>query len=217
MRRTLVVAFAAVLLAAAAPAALAQGKAPAFELTPTAGYWYGDTLSNGTTGIFDFDVTIDDAPSYGVRMGYRLTPAVALELFYAESTADMVTGEDELFGGEQSIGEIDMTVAEIGVEGSFGTSRVVPFIAGGIGAMRLDPRLSGASADTRFAGDFGGGLKLFLAPQLALRFDARLHSVLVGDNDDRNCGDWDEWEDWDCRYNDWLNFVEVAVGLSIVF
>jgi hypothetical protein len=217
MRRKPAFVLTAVLLLFAAPAVMAQGKAPAFELTPTAGYWYGDTLSEGTTGIFDFDVTIDDAPSYGLRLAYRFSPALALEMFYAESTADMVTGEDELFGGEQSIGEIDLTVAEVGIEGSFGTSRVVPFIAGGIGAMRLDPRLSGASADTRFAGNFGGGLKLFLAPQLALRFDARLHSVLIGENEERDCDDWDDWEEWDCQYNDWLNFVEVAVGLSIVF
>lgn len=217
MRPVLAKVWVAVLLLAAAPMASAQGQAPAFELTPTAGYWYGDTLSEGTTGIFDFDVTIDDAPSYGVRLAYRFTPALALELSYSDSTADMVTGEDELFGGEEKIGEIDVQVAEIALEGSFGTSRVVPFLAGGIGAMRLEPRLSGATADTRFVGNVGGGLKLFLTPQLALRIDARLHSVLVGENEERNCDDWDDWEDWDCRYNEWLNFVEVAAGISIVF
>jgi hypothetical protein len=205
------------LVVAAAPLAWAQGTPGSVELAPTAGYWFGDTLSEGTTGIFDFDVTIDDAPSYGLRLGYRFAPNGALEGHYGQVRADLVTGDDELFGGQQKVGEIDLTVAEIGVEGSFGSARLVPFLAGGIGAMWLDPDLSGASSDTRFVGNFGGGLKLFLSPQIALRFDARLHSVLIGENDDRDCDDWDDWEEWDCRYNDWLNFGELSLGLSFVF
>jgi hypothetical protein len=209
--------FAVLFLVVVAPFAAAQGTAGSVELTPTAGYWFGDTMSEGTTGIFDFDVTIDDAPAYGLRLGYRFSPNWALEGYFGQMRADLVTGDDELFAGQEKIGEIDVTAAEIGVEGSFGSSRLVPFLAGGIGAMRLDPDLSGASADTRFVGNFGGGFKLFFTPQIALRFDARIHSVLIGDNDDRDCDDWDDWEEWDCQYNDWLNFGELAVGLSFVF
>lgn len=209
--------FAVLFLVAVSPFAAAQGTAGSVELTPTAGYWFGDTMSEGTTGIFDFDVTIDDAPAYGLRLGYRFSPNWALEGYFGQMRADLVTGDDELFAGQEKIGEIDLTTAEVGVEGSFGSSRLVPFLAGGIGAMRLDPDLSGASADTRFVGNFGGGFKLFFTPQIALRFDARIHSVLIGDNDDRDCDDWDDWEEWDCQYNDWLNFGELAVGLSFVF
>ena len=216
MRTRLAGALAALLLGAAAEVR-AQGNAGLVELTPTAGYWFGDTLSEGTTGIFDFDVTIDDAPAYGLRLGYRFAPNWALEGTFTQARADLVTGEDELFGGQQKVGEIDLTTAEIGVEGSFNGSRFVPFLAVGIGAMRLDPDLSGSSADTRFVGNFGGGFKLFFSPQVALRFDARFHSVLIGDNDDRNCDDWDDWDEWDCKYNDWLTFGELALGLSFVF
>jgi len=208
-----VIAVVAVLAIAAAPAVRAQGMEGSVELTPTAGYWFGDTLVRGTTGIFDFDVTIDDAPAYGLRLGYRFSPNWALEGYLGTSRADLVTGDDELFGGSEKIGEIDITAAEVGVEGSFGSSRLVPFLAGGIGAVRLDPDLAGSSADTRFAGNLGGGFKLFFTPQVALRFDARWHSVLVDENDDR-C-DW--WDDWDCRNDEWLTFGELALGLSFVF
>jgi hypothetical protein len=209
--------FAVLALLAAAPFAAAQGTAGSVELTPTAGYWFGDTLSEGTTGIFDYDVTIDDASAYGLRLGYRFSPNWALEGYYGQSRADLVTGGDELFDGEGKIGEIDVTTAEIGVEGSFGSARLVPFLAGGIGAMRLDPDLSGASADTRFVGNFGGGFKLFFTPQIALRFDARIHSVQIGEND-HDCDHWDDWDDWgDCGYNDWITFGELALGLSFVF
>ena len=213
MRKTL---FAVLALVVVAPFAAAQGMAGSVELTPTAGYWFGDTLVQGTTGIFDFDVTIDDAPAYGLRLGYRFSPNWALEGYFGQSRADLVTGDDELFGGVEKIGEIDLTTAEIGVEGSLGSSRLVPFLAGGIGAMRLDPDLPGSSADTRFVGNFGGGLKLFFTPQIALRFDARFHSVLVGEGEN-DCDHWDDWDDWDCQNNDWITFGELALGLSFVF
>jgi hypothetical protein len=197
-----------------APWALAQGSGGSVELTPTAGYWFGDTLARGTTGLFDFDVTIDDAPAYGLRLGYRFSPNVALEGFFARSHADLVTGQDQLFGGQEKVGEIDLTTAEVGVEGSFGHSRLVPFIAGGIGGMRLDPKLAGASADNRFLGYFGGGFKLFFTPQVALRFDARWHSVNVQDSTHHHC---DYWHDWDCRNDDWITFGELGLGLTFVF
>jgi len=203
----------AAVVALAASTALGQGTEGSVELTPTAGYWFGDTLVRGTTGIFDFDVTIDDAKAYGLRLGYRFTPNWALEGYFARSNADLVTGDDELFGGQEKIGEIDLTVAEVGVEGSFGSSRLVPFLAGGVGGMRLDPDLPGSSADNQFLGYLGGGFKLFLTPQLALRFDARWHSVNVGESDD-NC-DW--WDDWDCHEDEWITFGELALGLSLVF
>jgi len=210
MRRWVLV----LLFLSVAPFALGQGTEGSIELSPTAGYWFGDTLGQGTTGLFDFDVTIDDSYSYGFRLGYRFSPNVAMEGFLTRSSADMVTGEDELFGGEQKIGEIDLTTGELGIEASFGSSRMVPFIAGGIGIMRMDPQLPGASADNRFVGYFGGGFKLFFTPQVALRFDARVHSVNVGDSGFDDC---DYWEDWDCHNNNWLNFVELGLGLTFVF
>lgn len=194
-----------------APWAMAQGVAGSVELTPTAGYWFGDTLARGTTGAFDFDVTIDDAPSYGLRIAYRFTPNWAFEGFLARERADLVTGHDELFGGRSKVGSIDLTTATIGFEGSFGSSRLVPFLAGGIGAMNLDPSLQGMRSDTRFTANFGGGFKLFFSPQIALRFDFRGHAVNVGDRQ-RHC-DW--WES--CASNDnWISFREVALGLDFV-
>lgn len=213
--RRLIVVFAAFLVA---PFAAAQGTGGSIELSPVAGYWFGDTLAKGTTGVFPFDVTIDDAPAYGFRLAYRFNPNVALEGFLSRSRADLVTGADELFGGQEKIGEIDLSTGEIGVEGSFGHSRMVPFVAGGVGIMRLDPKIEGTSADNQFVGYLGGGFKLFFTPQIALRFDARWHSVDVGNGDSHH----DEWDcdyyhDWDCYDNNWISFTELALGLTFVF
>jgi hypothetical protein len=204
----------------AAPWAIAQGTASTIELTPTVGYWFGDTISRGAVSNVDFDMTVDDAPSYGLRIAYRFTPSWAIEGFLAKERADLITGHRELFAGTSRIGKMDMTTAEANLELSFGHSRFVPFLAGGIGAMRLDPSLdivpvegsSNLSADTRFVGDFGGGFKLFFTPQLALRFDWRGHSVKI-DNQSRCNWYWDN-----CHYDrNWLTFSEVALGLTFVF
>jgi hypothetical protein len=110
---------------------------------------------------------------------------------------------------------LDMTTAEANMEVSFGHSRFVPFLAGGIGAMRLDPTLNvapagGLAADTRFVGDFGGGFKLFFTPQVALRFDWRGHSVNI--DNQRDCSWWRS-----CSYDrSWLTFTEVGLGLTFV-
>jgi hypothetical protein len=196
-----------------APWSLAQGIADTVELTPTAGYWFGDTLAKGTTGAFDFDVTIDDAPAYGLRFGYRFSPSWAFETSLMQERADLITGQDQLFGGKNKVGSITLSTAEFGVEGSFGHSRMVPFIAGGIGGMRLDPDLVGTSADDRFVGYFGGGFKLFFTPQIALRFDARWHSVNVQSSSHGHC---DYWSDWSCHNNDWITFGELGLGLTFV-
>jgi opacity protein-like surface antigen len=189
----------------------AQGTPNTIELTPVVGYLFGDTLAKGTTSAFDFDVTIDDAPMYGLRLGYKLNESWALDAALLHERADLVTGHGELFGGASKIGEIDVTTGEIGVEGTFGHHRLVPFVAGGVGATRLDPRLAGMSADTRFTADIGAGVKLFFTPNLALRLDWRAHSVNVGDR--RNDCNW--WED--CAHNDtWITLREVSLGLTFV-
>src|SRR5664280_2088963 len=94
MRRLLFV----LCLAVAAPWAFAQGTPNTVELTPTVGYWFGDTISRGTINTVPFDVTVDDAPSYGLRIAYRFTPSWAFEGFLARGRADLITGHRELFG-----------------------------------------------------------------------------------------------------------------------
>ncbi len=199
-------------LSLVAPVALAQGRAGSIELTPTVGYWFGDTLARGTVNAFDFDVTVDDTTAAGVRISYRFTENWALEGALMRFKADLVTGRKELFGGAEKLGEIRGDVAEIGFEGSFGSSRLVPFLAGGIGAMRLDPSMANASSDTRFVGHLGAGFKLFFTPSVALRFDWRGHSANVRSGRD----DCDWWER--CSYDDrWLTFKELSLGLAFAF
>ena len=195
--------------------AWAQGQSDTVEFTPTVGFWFGDTLSNGSTDAFDFDVTIDDAVGYGFRLGYRFHPNWALEGTLMRARADMVTGAGEFLGGEDKLGTVDITTGELGFEGSFGHSRLVPFFAGGIGAMNLDPNIGGMSSDTNFVGYLGAGFKLFFTPQVAFKFDFRAHSVNVGSSSHDDCDWWDDCHGYEDE--DWLTFREVSIGLTFAF
>jgi len=213
--RKLLLALVALVLATSV--AHAQGTANSVELTPTAGYWWGDTIHAGTINGVDSDVTIRDAPSYGLRVTFKVNPAFGVELFLSKERADLASGYGGLFGGTK-VGTMDIGVAEANFEWAFGHSRVVPFIVGGFGAMRLSPEFTAPvyptylSADTRFTGDFGGGMKVFFSPDVALRLDLRWHSVDVGT--DYGCG-WYEY----CGYyhsSNWLTFTEAGLGLTFV-
>lgn len=211
MRKVLVT---AVCVLAAAVAG-AQGSMGTVEFTPTVGYWFGDVMARGTSDEFDFDVTIDDAPQYGFRLAYRFTDNWALEGFLSRGRADLVTGSSDLFGGSERLGTIDITTGELGFEAGFGHSRLVPFLAGGIGMTNLDPSLSSMTSETRFTGYFGTGFRLFFTPQLALHFDWRGHGVNMGGDHEDDCDWWD-----DCHHHnsdEWIYFTEVALGLTFVF
>ncbi len=209
--------FAAAFLMLVASGAFAQGTPNTIELTPTVGYWFGDTISQGTVNNINFDMTINDAASYGLRVAYRFNPMWAVEGYLAKERADLVTGRGDFFGGRSKLGTMDVTTAEVNMEVTFGHGRFVPFLGGGVGAMRLAPSLTvegsntSLTADTKFVGDFGAGFKLFFSPQVALRFDWRGHSVNM--NSERDC-DW-----WSDCHNDrnWLTFSELALGLTFVF
>ncbi len=215
MRKLLLVSAALFL---AAGAVYGQGAANSVELTPTAGYWWGDTIHGGTINGVNTDVTIADAPSYGLRMTYKATPAFGVELFLSKGNADLRSGYGGLFGGSK-VGTMDVGVGEINFEFAFGHSRLVPFIVGGFGAIRLSPSFDSPayprylSADTRFTGDFGGGMKMFFSPQVALRLDLRWHSVDIGDN--YGCGWYEHCDNYYYHYN-WLTFTEAGLGLSFV-
>ena len=198
-----------------AGSALAQGTAGTIELTPSAGYWFGDTFKNGSIDGVNFDVRIDDAPAYGLRVAYKLTDTWAVDGFLARTHADLSTGQSGMFGGRNRIGTMNLTTGEIGMEAAFGHQRFVPFLGASIGAMNMDPDFQGLSSETRFVTAVGTGFKLFFTPSVALRLDWRGHFVSMSNNNHHH-GHCDH--DWDCGgNNDWLSFTEVGLGLSFAF
>jgi hypothetical protein len=218
MKRILAAAFMVLI----APWALAQGTPNTFELTPTIGYWFGDHMPGGTISGVNFDTSVDNATSFGLRAAYRFSPHWSVEGFLAWEQAGIVATQPGVFAGQTRIGTMDVGTAEVNMEYAFGHSRFVPFIAGGVGGMHLSPSLypgvvPGAnpnlSSAVRFVGDFGTGFKIFFSPDVALRFDLRWHSVDL--NNYSSC-DW--WYDYCGGYynENWLTFTELGLGVTFV-
>jgi len=175
--------------------AFAQIKPGAFNIGPLFG-----------VATFEGNQDLDNAPVLGVRGGYDFT-----KNWGVEATFNWVPTRYEYTSGyfnrrlQQWVGVGDseyVNVYNYRIEGIynfdlFPDKRFVPFIAVGIGGQTIDYRGdSDAQPDrTRFAPDYGIGLKYFLTENIALRGDVR-HVLAIGS-----------------IYND----LEATVGLAFYF
>jgi OOP family OmpA-OmpF porin len=142
----------------AAPA-LAANRPNSFNISPMIGGY-----------IFEGDQDLDDALTYSLGLGYNLTDTWSTEfvLNYFDADADSSNGTD-----------VDGLVYRLDTLYHFmPDSALVPYIAGGLGGISLDPDSSGSN--TSFLVDYGVGLKYFFTEDLALRGDVR-HILAFGD------------------------------------
>jgi OOP family OmpA-OmpF porin len=165
-----------ILLAVIVTAGHAQVREGSFSVTPFIGGY-----------IFEGNEDLKNDPVYGLRAGYNLTKNWGFEGFF-----NHVATENKVVAGNP-----DVKVYGYGIEGLYHfmpESRLVPFVAAGIGGMRYNG--SGGIEDrNKLAVDYGAGLKFFLTENLALRADVR-HVLPFND-----------------RYNDLL----YTVGLHFAF
>ncbi len=115
---------------------------------------------------FDSKLDLRSRPIYGLRFGYNLTTRFALE-----GVVDFVRSKTDAgsFGVSRTSVHGDL-IYRILPE-----YRVVPFLAVGAGQMHLEPDHD--YTDSKFAANFGGGLMIFLADNIAFRADVRDHLV----------------------------------------
>ena len=139
------------LLVGPGSAVRAELRAGAFYLTPQIGGY-----------VFEGNQNLDHSLTYGLGLGYVLDKHWAGEL-----TFNFIDAEFETFGGD-----VDGYLLRLdGLYHFTPERRLVPYLAAGIGGIRLDPDLS--SSDNSFLINAGGGLKYFLTDGIALRGDAR--------------------------------------------
>lgn len=115
---------------------------------------------------FDSKLDLRSRPIYGLRFGYNLTTRFALE-----GVVDFVRSKTDAgsFGVSRTSVHGDL-IYRILPE-----YRIVPFLAVGAGQMHLEPDHD--YTDSKFAANFGGGLMIFLADNIAFRADVRDHLV----------------------------------------
>ena len=137
----------------------AANRSDSFSLSPMIGGY-----------IFEGDQDLDDALTYSLGLGYNLTDTWGTEfvLNYFDANAGNSSGSD-----------VAGLVYRLDTLYHFmPNSALVPYIAGGLGGMSLDP--DNGKSDTNFLVDYGVGLKYFFTDDLALRGDVR-HILAFGD------------------------------------
>jgi OOP family OmpA-OmpF porin len=135
-----------------------QIRPGAFSVSPfVGGFW------------FEGNQDLDHRPVYGLKLGYDFTKNIG-----AEATFDYVNTH-------YTTADINTNVYNYRVEALYHfmpDSKLVPFIAVGVGGMSIDYKDATHDKD-RATFDYGLGLKYFLTDWLALRADVR-HVLAFG-------------------------------------
>lgn len=149
---------------------------PAARLTPFVGFLSSGSIANGP---FGFEVGSAGAPVYGLQLGINLTPNVAVVGNIGYSDTELEVGLP-IVGG-YSFGDSKVLMYDGGVQLRFpavtraGTG-MVPFVEGGIGAIRHDMSVGPVTTNsTNVAFTAGGGVDLQLTNALGVRLMAKDH------------------------------------------
>ncbi|MEM7482237.1 MAG: outer membrane beta-barrel protein [Acidobacteriota bacterium] len=194
----------------AAPTALAQS----FEITPFAGYRFGgefDRFDNDFFGI-GRDVEVDEGASYGVMVDFAVNPAVAVELLASRQQTELRL-EGGIFEPDARLFDLDVDYYHVGGRYQWTPGQVQPFVVVSAGVTQLSPD-NGGSDETYFSASFGGGAKIAFSDHVGLRFEGRLFTTVVDEEDEvfcdrRFCYEYDDGE--------YLYQGEGIVGLVFTF
>lgn len=127
----------------------------------------------GAIEVGDLPVALTD----GFKTGGRITLGSGLlahEISYGFERHNL-----EINGQKDSVSTIHQLFYDLVVHILPGASTVRPFVVGGVGAARFVPGdselLQLASGETKLGWNYGGGVKVKLAPMFGVRFDVRDH------------------------------------------
>ncbi len=210
-RFPLLLAAAAVLCAAPA---FAQWRAETFEISPFYGRLFGGEFARGSNSLFNEKVDVDDANTWGLRLGYNISQNFEVEVQGSRTDTHFISHDSgQVFGGSgQRLGDLRIDYLLGYGTFNFGHGRAVPYVTLGAGVASLHPSAtpSPASNSTRFTGSLGGGLKVFLNPHIALRGDVRGYATYL--NHDDTCHHHDN-----CNDTHYLDNGELSGGLIFAF
>jgi len=165
--------------------AMAERRAGAFTLTPMIGYH-----------VIDGGMDLDDAPSYGLGLGYNISPEWAIE-------TDMRYTPTKTNSGANI--DYDIWTFSLGPQYNFRPDAVLnPYLAFGAGLMVYDNTKDGNDEDV--FGYYGAGVKYALGESIDLRLDAR-HLLDYRSDDHFNTDPGP----------DWRHHFQAMVGLTFQF
>ena len=149
----------------AAPAAARADRG--IEITPYAGFRFGGSFDDNTTGG---SLDVDPAGSFGLILDLAATGETQYELFYGYQRTEL--SGSGTFGGTPLF-DLDLHYLHLGGTYLFPEERVRPYLAGGLGATFLVPDGEGLGAKAYFSLSLGGGVKIPLTGRIGLRVEGR--------------------------------------------
>jgi Outer membrane protein beta-barrel domain len=198
----------------AARTAEAQIRANTVEISPFFGRFFGGDFARGSNSLFNERVDVDDANTYGVRVGYNATEMFEFEVQGSRTDTHFVSHDSgDIFGsGGERLGDLRVDYLLGYGTFNFGHRRVIPYVTIGAGVGRLQPSDTAAAShdSTRFTGSLGVGLKFFANPHFGFRVDGRGYSTYLNRED--TCGHFDR-----CDGRHYLTNGEVSGGLIFSF
>jgi opacity protein-like surface antigen len=158
-----------------------------FELMPFVGYRYGGTIFADQTNLFNHDVTVESAANFGANFAIPVANGLKVELLVDRQNTHFTNGAGGLFAPNDRLGAFDITYFQGGLLVPFAVSRqATPYFVVGAGIANLDPRVSGASSDTRFSANAGIGVKVPLSRNVGIRLEERGYFTSMS-NSNNNC------------------------------
>ena len=146
----------------------------AFELTPFVGYRWGGTVFQSDVFGFRDELQVAASPSFGGDLAIPLgRTGMKLTLMANHQASELEAGRG-LFEPDEELADFDVTYFHGGIQLPFGSSRnATPYGIVSAGIARLDPNVSGFSAETRFSASGGIGIKLPVSRNAAIRLEGR--------------------------------------------
>lgn len=151
------------------------------ELTPFAGFRFGGTFTDNTTGI---DLDVDEGGIFGVILGLPATPESDYELFYSFQKTELKGGG--ILSGD-TLFDLDIHYLHVGGTYLFQGEKVRPFISGGLGLTYFSPDAPGLDSKVYFSLSLGGGAKIPISKRVGLRLEGRGFMTILPDNTDIFC------------------------------
>ena len=203
-----------------------RASAQSVEASASVGFTTSEGIETDTPvfiGQFFDEATVDSGQSFNFTVGFFATPHVEVEFLWSQQTSEF--GADGP-GGALAISDMKI----VNYFGNFvynwgeGDARMRPFMFGGFGATsyRFGDFLIAVPAgtpeidsSTRFATNWGGGVKYYFGPAVGVRVAARWTPTYIrSETDGIWCGYYGCWTIPDLDYS---NQFEFSGGVTVRF
>jgi OmpA-OmpF porin, OOP family len=150
-----------------ASGALAENREGAINITPFIGGFNTDP-----------DLAFENGPAFGIGLGYNFSEKLGAEFTFHYAKTDYngnikINRNEVDFGDENGktlIYKLDLLYH---LTGLLPGDMIVPYLAAGPGMITWDSDAKGVDKNNDFLLNYGGGLKIFLTRNVALRGDVR--------------------------------------------